>query len=424
MVTGNVVTDLSFVSENRRMKHIFTGLILTIAAASVIGQTTKKVLFIGNSYISTNNLPGIISSMAVADGNSLSFDSNTPGGSTLSQHAVSTTTLNKIDANAWDFVVLQEQSQRPSFPDGQVQVDVYPYAEILVDSIYSNNSCSVPLFYATWGRQNGDQQWEGINTFEKMNTRLFNAYTYMTDQANGMLSPVGIGFAHVKQDENAVVNFNDLYVADGSHPSMKGSYLAACVFNNLIFNTFSSGNGFSPTGLTSNEVSYLQQVADHVVYTNDSVRVDFRPLSENTFTVNTTGAEITCSPSIVNGVFESWDFGDGQQSTQQNATHIYSTTGTYEVSMMTSTVCYSDTVKEQVVITTLGTTEYDQSIFTVYPNPSKDGSISVELPVDENYSVYSVGGKEVYKGRAGKLELPEGVYFMYFRNEIRKVIVL
>lgn len=406
------------------MKHIFTGLILIIVAASVIGQTTQKVLFVGNSYISTNNLPGIISSMALADGNSLSFDSNTPGGSTLSQHAGSTTTLNKIEAADWDFVVLQEQSQRPSFPDGQVQVDVYPYAEILVDSIYSNNSCSVPLFYATWGRQNGDQQWEGINTFEKMNTRLFNAYTYMTDQANGMLSPVGIGFAHVKQDENAVVSFNDLYVSDGSHPSMKGSYLAACIFNNLIFNTFSSGNGFSPTGLTSNEVSYLQQVADYVVYTNDSARVDFRPLSENTFTVNTTGAEITCSPSIINGVFESWDFGDGQQSMQQNATHVYSTTGTYEVSMTTSTVCYSDTVKEQVVITTLGTTEYDQSIFTVYPNPSKDGSISVELPVDENYSVYSVGGKEVYKGRAGKLELPEGVYFMYFRNEIRRVIVL
>src|SRR5690554_7009631 len=105
------------------------------------GQTSKKVLFIGNSYTSANNLPGLVSSLAAADGNNLTTDANIPGGAQLNGHASNATVLNKIAAEEWDFVVLQEQSQKPSFSDAQVQSGVYPYAEILSDSIHSNNEC-------------------------------------------------------------------------------------------------------------------------------------------------------------------------------------------------------------------------------------------------------------------------------------------
>jgi len=388
-------------------------------------QTTKKVLFIGNSYTSFNNLPGLISSIATADGNTLTTDTHIPGGSFFSQHASNPTVLNKIAANDWDFVVLQEQSQNPSFPDGQVQTDVYPYAEILVDNIYANNECSVPLFYATWGRQNGDSQWVGINTFEKMNNRLFNAYTYMTDQAEGMMSPIGIGFAHVKQDVAGLVDFTALYNPDQSHPSIYGSYLAACIFNNIIFDKTSIGNTFLPAGVNANEAEYLQGVADHVVYAVDSVQIDFRPrLTNNTFSTSVNESEVSFTPDIQGGNFDSWSFGDGQASTQENTTHNYTNVGTYEVTMYTSAMCQTDSIKKQVVISSLDLTTEQFIEFRVYPNPSMDGKLNIEFSIAENYTVHTVLGEEIYVGQAKELFLSKGVYIVRIKNETRKVIVM
>ncbi|PKR80208.1 hypothetical protein CW751_11135 [Brumimicrobium salinarum] len=50
-----------------------------------LSQASKKVLFIGNSYTSVNNLPNLISSLADAAGNTLTYDAYTPGGSQLNQ---------------------------------------------------------------------------------------------------------------------------------------------------------------------------------------------------------------------------------------------------------------------------------------------------------------------------------------------------
>lgn len=38
----------------------------------------------------------------------------------------------------------------------------------------------------TWGRENGDPQWEPINTFDKMNARLRDAYVPMNCSPNGL----------------------------------------------------------------------------------------------------------------------------------------------------------------------------------------------------------------------------------------------
>jgi hypothetical protein len=404
---------------------LLLGLAFLILAAVGYSQTTKKVLFIGNSYTSANNLPGLIASLATADGNTLTFDAHVPGGSQFNQHAVNATVLNKIAADDWDFVVLQEQSQKPSFPYAQVQSDVYPFAETLVDSIYSNNECSVPLFYSTWGRENGDAQWDSINTFEKMNARLFNAYGYMADQAEGMMSPVGIGFSHVKQDGPAVVGFTDLYVNDGSHPSIKGSYLAACIFNNIVFSQTSTGNTFLPAGVTANEVAYLQSVADHVVYDVDSVQIDFRPsLSINTFNFTVNGADVSFTSEIQEGNFENWDFGDGQTSTQQNTVHSYANTGAYEVTLFSSDNCYSDSIKKQVVISSLDLKTEQFITFNVYPNPSSDGIIHIELTENQDYSMYTLLGEEIYTGQVKELLLTKGIYILKIKNQSRKIIVL
>ena len=53
----------------------------------LFSQTEKRALFIGNSYTYMNSLPELINQIAISKGNSLIYESHTPGGSTLMQHA-------------------------------------------------------------------------------------------------------------------------------------------------------------------------------------------------------------------------------------------------------------------------------------------------------------------------------------------------
>ncbi len=127
------------------MKKILT--ILLIAGTLTANAQQKKVLFLGNSYTSVNGLPTLVKNIALSFGDLMTIDQYTPGGKQLNQHVNDPTTLSKIASQNWDNVVIQEQSQLPSFSPGQVAWQVYPHAETLCDSIRSNYSCSEPVFY-------------------------------------------------------------------------------------------------------------------------------------------------------------------------------------------------------------------------------------------------------------------------------------
>ncbi|MGB1248726.1 MAG: hypothetical protein ACPG4Z_07555, partial [Chitinophagales bacterium] len=139
-------------------------------------QDTLSALFLGNSYTGVNQLYNLVDSVANHNGDDLIHDRNTPGGYTFEGHSINTTSLNKITAQDWDFVILQEQSQKPSFPPAQVDAETKPYAVVLNDSIKANNPCTEALFYMTWGRENGDQNncpnYEPLCTYEGMQQRL------------------------------------------------------------------------------------------------------------------------------------------------------------------------------------------------------------------------------------------------------------
>ncbi len=53
-------------------------LLLIFFIISVRAQETIKALFIGNSYTASNNLPQLVSQIALSCGDTLIYDSNTP----------------------------------------------------------------------------------------------------------------------------------------------------------------------------------------------------------------------------------------------------------------------------------------------------------------------------------------------------------
>jgi hypothetical protein len=227
---------------------------------TIIGQDTLRALFIGNSYMGVNNLPSMVSDLSSSLGDVLLFDSNTPGGQTFQNHAANPINYQKMAEQPWDYIILQGQSQEPSFPYGQVNTQTLPYAVQLADSAKAIQPCSQVNYFMTWGRQNGDPQWDSINTFDKMNGRLRDAYLRIADSANAAVSPVAVAWKYVR-DNYPVIN---LYQQDGSHPSLTGSYLAACVFYSALYHKPSTGCAYNP-GIDHADALLIQQIASTIV---------------------------------------------------------------------------------------------------------------------------------------------------------------
>ncbi|WP_299585099.1 hypothetical protein [uncultured Microbulbifer sp.] len=218
--------------KNHMKAQIFLFIILSIvggyflaASKKQIDQGSKKdlsILFIGNSY--TRPLPEVIQSIAENNNLKITYRSITPGGWTLHKHSKSEESLKAIHERTWDYVVLQEQSQLPSFSEEQRREDIYPYAIKLVNEIRETGA--IPLLFLTWGRKYGDIQNIPDDTRSKMQARLLEGYQNIALSTSSEIIPVGLAWEEITSTDKAI----DLYDPDGSHPNQNGVYLSAAIF--------------------------------------------------------------------------------------------------------------------------------------------------------------------------------------------------
>ncbi len=184
-----------------------------------------KVLFVGNSYCYVNELPKLLGDLAKSDakGPQISFESVTPGGVTLKQHFETTGALEKIRAGGFTHVVLQGQSLEPVANPEEFQT----FARKLAEEVQKSGAKVV--FYQTWARQTGAKEygeaWSG-GTREKLQDGLSAAYTKAAADFGGRVARVGDAWRIVLDAKDPPIMFE----TDGSHPSIAGTYLAACVF--------------------------------------------------------------------------------------------------------------------------------------------------------------------------------------------------
>lgn len=241
--------------------------LLLLAFANILhAQYEPNVLFIGNSYTQVNDLPKMVADIAQSTGERMTYSSNTPGGCTFMQHC-SNQSMAMIQAGGWDIVVLQEQSQLPSFPQDQVEWQCFPYAQKLVDSIYAHNPDAEPVFYMTWGRKNGDPDTNNVaefpvlGTYEGMDSMLCERYTYMAETYHTSLCPVGRVWRHLRTNNPDI----ELYANDGSHPSVAGTYAAACAFYVMFFHRTPDDITFS-SNLDENIATTIRKAVKIVVF--------------------------------------------------------------------------------------------------------------------------------------------------------------
>lgn len=375
----------------------YTLLLFCIAITYATAQ--KNVLFVGNSYVYTNDLPGMITSMAASTDDKISCSSNTPGGCRFVQHCTNQS-MTMIRQGGWDVVVLQEQSQYPAFPEWQVRRDVYPYAQMLVDSIYAYNTCPEPMFYMTWGRKNGDAQHEDIyppiGTYEGMDSLLRERYLTMGRDNHASVCPAGKVWHYIRHNHPKI----ELYSADESHPSMAGTYAVACAFYAMIFEKDPTMIKYHSPSIDTATERIIRDVAKIVVY--DSLAFWKRALPEATFTYSCEGNHRATFNATTEGADSwEWDFGDGTTDHGETVAHTFPENGTYNVKLVVTKHCLEDSAVTEVVI-----------------NDSTPVVLSVdmtEMENDGNVRIVDMTGRTIYQGRddeAPYSSLPSGVYFV------------
>ena len=197
------------------------------------------------------------------------------------------------------------------------------------------------MYFMTWGRENGDPQWDSINSFYKMNDRLRLAYLRISDSAEASVAPVGSAWRYVRDNYPSI----QLYSGDGSHPSVAGSYLAACTFYTSLFHKSPVGATYL-AGLDATTASVLQNAAAITVL--DSLTTFHLRTNEEIaiadFSYDQSGSTFTFTNSSWRSTDFLWHFGDGNTSIEVNPVHTYVNPGNYTVSLIASNECGEDTL--------------------------------------------------------------------------------
>jgi hypothetical protein len=88
----------------------------------------------------------------------------------------------------------------------------------------------------------------------------------------------------------------------------------------------------------------------------------------------------------------SWNFGDGNVSTENNPSHNYGTDGSYTVTLEASNGNCSDIHTFEVLVT--GISEWMTSNISLYPNPAHD-MVNLECPINSNVQLLNVTGQTI-----------------------------
>jgi len=187
-----------------------------------LDPNSLNILFIGNSLTFTNDLPNMVGALIDSAGHGpvdVRWETNANFG--LEDHWFGGEVRPLILAGGWDFVIMQ---QGPSATEGRPSLLEYAkrFGEII------REGGAEPALYMVWPADDRPFDWDGVR----------DSYSMAADSALGLFLPAGEGW-RVAWESDSTLPF---YSADGFHPTVLGTYLAALVI-------FEQLTGETPVGL-------------------------------------------------------------------------------------------------------------------------------------------------------------------------------
>ena len=230
-------------------------------AVDAIGVAPTSSIYIGSSFFYFNNgitshmgpliaagMPGFRhrSTMVTISGSGADwhdvesyFRPNAVG--RYSFDASNVIVFNKID-RLFDVAVMMDCSQCPIHP--QLKGVFTEYAKKNADIVRSHGAR--PVFFMSWAYKD----------VPSMTAQLADAYTKAGKDNNAQVIPAGLAFAR----SVALKPELELYIADKRHPTLAGSYLAACTTYATLFRKSPVGSSYT-AGLDPAVARHLQTVA-------------------------------------------------------------------------------------------------------------------------------------------------------------------
>lgn len=288
----------------------------------------------------------------------------------------------------------------------------------------------MPLFYMTWGRKNGDpvncQYVPWFCTYEGMDNHIRATYIALAEEHNAKISPVGAVWRYIRSNSMDI----ELYAADGSHPSLAGSYVAACAFYTVIYrdnpNQITWNSSLSPTQAENLRNAVKTVVYDSLSYWNHSLQ----PTADFNVALQNAQAQFTNTSEDYDALL--WKFGDNSSSTEENPSHTYAENGDFTVTLIAKKCSQVDTSQQVLSVEeALFYPDFKQGAFSIFPNPIKDRLI-VQWPKtfqQVQFLLYGLSGKSVLKKTVQNQKrvkfnlsnLDSGVYFLRIHTEQRTV---
>lgn len=236
-------------------------------------QIPKKVLFLGNSFIASNDLPGLVKAFADKAGLPFHYAAHTPGGIYVkylpqgsAAHANNPYVYDLIRSDSWDYIVLQDNqgffcSPTPGYfgkdsyvAEGHLQIR---------DSLLKKNPCGKLILFSGWLDKDpyGAYPALGLATAAAANQRIYEQYRYLnTHFTEQIIAPIGIVWNRILAEKPSVA----LFAADNYHPSYDGSYVTAATLFSTIFHR-SAEEVLFDGGLTPAIARYIRKAAFEVV---------------------------------------------------------------------------------------------------------------------------------------------------------------
>jgi hypothetical protein len=211
------------------------------AMAKAAGIAPRRILFIGNSFTARNDLPGLIGLLAAARDKRIEHRLISAGGASLRMHWNKGVAQKAIAEGHYDCVVLQEQSTLPVKNARRMHENIRLFDEAI------RAAGAKTVLYLTWARRHAPESQEAITA----------AYTTIGEELGATVVPAGVAWQRFLQEHDEPV----LHAPDDSHPTLAGSYLAACCFLAVLFGEHPVGIDDGVAGLTEEERRLLQQTA-------------------------------------------------------------------------------------------------------------------------------------------------------------------
>ena len=142
----------------------------------------------------------------------------------------------------FDAAMLMDCSQCPVHPT--LRPIFFEFSKKHSDTVRANGA--EPIFFMTWAYADKPEMTKG----------LADAYTEAGKQNNAHVVPAGLAFARSIAKKPEL----NLYVPDNRHPSLAGTYLAACVTLASIYGVNPIGNSYI-AGLDASIARHLQEMA-------------------------------------------------------------------------------------------------------------------------------------------------------------------